>query len=102
MDAKIGAWRESLRKGALLCHEHGHHGDASTIDDVADHLLNPLLVIHRISRDQKAELFGLIHKYAEAKAKVMLSSVDELKPGSEFNVAADSLRSFIDSITEAQ
>lgn len=34
----LRAWTESLKKGKLLCKEHGHHGDAATIDEIITHL----------------------------------------------------------------
>lgn len=101
MDSKTNAWRTSLAKGSLLCRKNGHQGDAQTIDEVADFLLKPQPIGTKISKDQKAKLCELIGKYAEAKLKIGLSSVDELPACHEFHVAADNLRMFIESIAEA-
>jgi len=35
---KLRAWTESLKKGALLCSENHHRGDAATIDEIITHL----------------------------------------------------------------
>lgn len=101
MNPKINAWRASLFKGALLCRDNGHHGDASTLDDISAYLLEPLPVDNKLSQSQTTKIFELIRAYADAKAKIMMSSVDELSAGSEFTTAADTLRTYMVSITEA-